>query len=339
MCLVLGGCSQPQATAWNREAAAAYLDRRAEWWMGWDRAARDHGTFCISCHTTLPYGLARAALRGGDGEAPSNGEERLLDNVVKRVRLWNDVAPYYHNRGGDFSKAPESRGTESVLNAAILASRDARIGRLSGDARLAFDHMWTEQQTTGDRAGAWLWLRFGLGPWETDGSEYFGAALAARAIGAAPENYALSPAIAQHVSLLRAYLSREYVKQPLSNRVVLLWASAKLQGWLDAERQASLVREVLAAQRSDGAWGLFARTGDAYSTAVAVLALLETHARDADQPIRNAVSWLMGHQNPHDGSWPADSPNMRRDPASDAGRFMSDAATAYAALALATARR
>src|SRR6185295_13386636 len=51
------------AHTWNPEAAAAYLDHRADWWMGWQGAARDHGTFCVSCHTALPYALARPALR------------------------------------------------------------------------------------------------------------------------------------------------------------------------------------------------------------------------------------------------------------------------------------
>jgi squalene-hopene/tetraprenyl-beta-curcumene cyclase len=45
------------ASSWSPKAAAAYLDRRADWWMGWQGAARDHGTFCVSCHTALPYAL------------------------------------------------------------------------------------------------------------------------------------------------------------------------------------------------------------------------------------------------------------------------------------------
>ena len=70
------------------KAAAAYLDRRADWWMGWQGAARDHGTFCVSCHTALPYALSRPALRERlADEAPSDEERRLLDNVTKRVRL------------------------------------------------------------------------------------------------------------------------------------------------------------------------------------------------------------------------------------------------------------
>src|SRR5213593_3787571 len=126
---LLAACSSPEARVggtWSSKAAAAYLDQRADWWMGWPGAARDHGTFCVSCHTAVPYALSRPALRVplADG-APSTNERRLLDNVTKRVRLGKEAGPYYGDpdRAGD--KAVESRGTEAVLNALILASHDA----------------------------------------------------------------------------------------------------------------------------------------------------------------------------------------------------------------------
>ena len=52
----MAACSHPAskiATTWDPKAAAAYLDYRAGWWMEWTGSARDHGTFCISCHTRL----------------------------------------------------------------------------------------------------------------------------------------------------------------------------------------------------------------------------------------------------------------------------------------------
>src|SRR2546427_11800599 len=102
---VVTACSRSEAKAagsWSRTAAAAYLDQRADWWMGWQRAARDHGTFCVSCHTALPYALSRAALRD-----THVNERRLLDNDTKRVRLWKEVGPYYSDQA---YKATASRG-------------------------------------------------------------------------------------------------------------------------------------------------------------------------------------------------------------------------------------
>src|SRR5438552_2190040 len=141
----LAACSRPDAQVtgtWNRTAAAAYLDRRADWWMGWQGAARDHQTFCVSCHTALPFALSRAALREPlAADDRSNSELRLLENVAKRVRLWKTVGPYYGDHGSDPQKAFESRGTEAVLNALILAYRDSWKGRLGDDTRAAFDNM------------------------------------------------------------------------------------------------------------------------------------------------------------------------------------------------------
>src|SRR6185503_14679460 len=82
--------------AWNAKAAAAYLDQRSTWWSTWPNAQRDRGTFCVSCHTALPYALARPALRGALGETrASDPELALQQNVVTRVMMWKDVEPFY----------------------------------------------------------------------------------------------------------------------------------------------------------------------------------------------------------------------------------------------------
>src|SRR5207302_10842364 len=139
-------------SSWDQKAAAAYLDQRQSWWMEWPKAARDHETFCTSCHTAVPYALSRPALRKALAEeAPSANERRLLENVTKRVRLWKEVAPFYSDADRGAYKTVESRGTESVLNALILSSNDAQPGELSNATRMALENMWAEQQTTGNR--------------------------------------------------------------------------------------------------------------------------------------------------------------------------------------------
>src|SRR5690349_101320 len=136
----------PDPKGWDPKAAAGYLDGRATWWSTWPNAARDHGTFCVSCHTGAPYVLARAALRRPLGEsAPSAAETRIADNVAKRVSLWRDLAPLYPDQTAGLPKTSESRGTEAVLNALVLALRDRENGRPSDELRTAFANMWALQ--------------------------------------------------------------------------------------------------------------------------------------------------------------------------------------------------
>jgi squalene-hopene/tetraprenyl-beta-curcumene cyclase len=365
-----GFLGQPEtkpADPWDQKAAAAYLDQRAGWWMAWPRAARDHETFCVSCHTAVPYAMSRPALRAALAEqGPSANERKLLDNVKKRVRLWKEVAPFYTDADRGAYKSVESRGTESVLNALILASTDgskeasndrskvARHGHLSEDTRLAFDNMWAEQQTTGDKKGAWLWLRFKNEPWEADDSDYYGAALAAIAVGTAPENYRARPAIQNNLKMLREYLNREYPAAILSNRVVLLWASAKLPGLLDPEHQKAVINEALGKQQADGGWSLASMAGDwkrhdgtpqqalsdGYATGLMAFALEQAGIPRENPQLQQGLGWLASHQNKTEGFWPAYSLNNNEEHhiSRDTARFMKDAATAYAVLALSESR-
>ena len=361
---LLAACSHSQPKAdgsWNRSAAATYLDQREAWWMGWKVAARDHETFCVSCHTVLPYALSRASLRAGlADQVPTANEQRLLDNVRKRVRLWKEVSPYYGDQDYGANKAAESRGTEAVLNALILAVNDARLGQLSDDTRAAFDDMWALQQTTGEKKGAWRWLDFGLKPWEARDSQYFGAALAALAVGVAPQNYRSTSNIQNNVQLLRAYLDREYLTQSSFDRMVLLYASTKLPNLIEPARRESIIREVLSKQLEDGGWSLSSlkrtwrgstvrsyvlswirqdgtpveRKSDGYATGLALFVLQQEVTARENAQVAQGLTWLVRNQSKTDGSWPAYSLNKSRNPSSNVGHFMSDAATAYAALAL-----
>jgi squalene-hopene/tetraprenyl-beta-curcumene cyclase len=344
------------ASSWDQKAAAAYLDQRASWWMEWPRAARDHETFCVSCHTAVPYALARPTLRKAIGEsAPSPNERRLLDNVTKRVRLWKEVAPFYSDADRGVYKTVESRGTESVLNALILASHDAQSGKLSDDTRAGLENMWAEQQTTGDRKGAWLWLRFANEPWEADDSDYYGATLAAVAVGTAPGNYRARPEIQNNLKMLREYLNRECAAQTTINRVVLLWASAKVPGLLDPERQKAIVNEILGKQQADGGWSLSSLSGnwkrndgtpqevksDGYATGLIAFALRQAGLPAENAQRKSALAWLIANQNKTEGFWLAYSlnKNVEHHMNPSTALFMNDAATAYAVLALTEANK
>jgi len=111
------------AGSWSAKAAA-YLDGRITWWSTWPTAARDHDTFCVSCHTVATYAIGRGALRSALGErAPGPVERKVLANVAKRVRLWQEVAPFYSDEKNGVPKTAESRGTESILYAGERPAR------------------------------------------------------------------------------------------------------------------------------------------------------------------------------------------------------------------------
>ncbi|MGO9259897.1 MAG: hypothetical protein ACLQU1_26840 [Bryobacteraceae bacterium] len=344
---ILFGCAAQAQTgdakSWNRQAAAAYLDERMGWWTTWPSAARDHETFCVSCHTSLPYALGRPALRAAlEEQGPSANERKFLDNIAKRVSLWSEVEPFYNDAKSGAPKSAEARSTEAVMNALVLARYAAPA------AKEALGNMWALQLRTGDKRGSWTWLNFHNEPWEADDSAFWGASLAGLAAGMAPKEYRESAAIQENLSLLGEYLQREQASQSTLNRAVALWASGKLPKLLKPEQRTAIVEEILSKQREDGGWSESSlvmkewkrkdgtpmdAASDGYGTGLMVVALRESGATSAQAQIAKGLAWLEQHQDPA-GAWLATSMNKKRDPASDAGRFMSDAATAYSVLAL-----
>jgi len=287
-------------------------------------------------------------LRKALGEtAPSPTERSMLDGIRKRVSLWAEVQPFYTDAKDGPPKSAESRGTEAVLNALILARYDAELGKLSDTTRAAFSAAWSLQLKSGDRKGAWDWLNFHNAPWESNGSEYWGATLAAIAVGLAPDNYLSEPGIQQNLKMLREYLTASYDAQSMFNRIVLLWASARFPRLLKREQQASLVGTVLNLQREDGGWGLgslgawkrryntsLETASDGYATGLVVLALKQAGVQHVQPHIKKGTEWLARNQDGAEGLWRAQSLNKQRDSSTEIGHFMSDAATAYAVMAL-----
>jgi squalene-hopene/tetraprenyl-beta-curcumene cyclase len=348
---VSGAAKTPSITSWNRQAAAGYLDSREVWWQDWPRAQKDHGTICISCHTVVPYAMARPALRQELSEMGMAAPEKIMmDSVEKRVSHWSEMIPFYSDAVHGPGKTAEAHATEAVLNAVILASYDVRQRHLRPITRTAFDAAWALQEETGEKAGAWKWQDFHLGPWEAGESGYQGAALLMLEVGNAPDRYAKEQGVREHSERLREYLRRQYGIQPLMNQLYVLWASAKVPGLLTRAERKTLLDTLKRLQQTDGGWRLSSMDkrqrldhspepaeSDGVATALAVLAMEESGTSRWDTTLKRGLAWLEQHQQ-KDGGWHASSLNKQRDPQSDVGRFMNDAATGYAVLALEKAR-
>jgi squalene-hopene/tetraprenyl-beta-curcumene cyclase len=340
------GASTPPVSTWNRTAAATFLDQRELWWQAWPRAQKDHGTVCLSCHTNVPYAMVRPTLRCDlHATTLTPAEQSMLANVEKRVTDWDKMEPFYSDAKNGVGKTVEAHNTEAVLNAIVLSSHDTRLGHLRPITVTAFDHAWALQSATGDLAGSWVWQNFHLGPWEGDESGYQHTALLTLSVYEAPDSYAHCPDVQPHLAAMRAYLRAHYATQPLLNQLYVLWASQYDPALLTPGDRKALLATLQQDQQPDGGWNTFAldhheradgspapTASDGYATAIAVLALEAAGPPNA-AALTRGIAWLSTHQQPN-GAWLAESINKDRNPDTDPALFMTDAATAYAVLAL-----
>jgi hypothetical protein len=336
--------------AWNPQKAAAYLDQQQQTWYEFSAAQQDQETLCMSCHTTLTYALARPALADVAADTMNARMKVMYDSVEKRVAKWDVIESFYP------SQADRARATEAVLNAVILVARDARQPKpeMSAPAKKAFDILWKLQSTGGPEAGSWKWLDFGgpFQPWEVTASRYYGAALAAVAVGRASKYHNFqTDAEKTGVERLRTYLKGSEGQANAFNKAYLLWAAGELPGLLDESEKKPLITAVVEKQRPDGGWnvaelvGLDNRTisgqgpadkaSDGYATGLVVHALIKAGVPQGDPAVKKGLAWLAdpAHRGPV-GQWRAVSLNKDRKETQYPWTFMNDAATGFAVLAL-----
>jgi len=330
------------AADWNPRLAAQYLDSRQKEWSAWPPAQTSNGP-CVSCHTGVTYLLARPALRKALGEKDRTPYETgLLNGLRARVdkKEGREIKPSYAAE----PRASQAMGVESILAAWALASEDPA----GAETQRAFDRMWSLQIGKGSAAGAWAWFSLDDDPWEMPESQFYGATLAAMAVAAEPAEYRRRPQVQEKIAALAAYLRANLLHdQPAHNGLMLLWAATKLpEAMPDFERKA-MVDALWRTQNADGGWSLEAlgpwkkhdaappSTGsNSYATAFTTFVLEQTGASPSKPELRRALDWLIAHQDPQTGSWPADSMNKVYDPDSMPAKFMRDAATGFAVLAL-----
>jgi squalene-hopene/tetraprenyl-beta-curcumene cyclase len=360
--------AQGEIQGWDAPGAARYLDEQLDaWFANGKKLQTGRGeTVCISCHTTLPYVLARPALRRAMRAGGSTPQEaRLIEDVTRRVETDGAHQLLYDS---DEPKKIASRSTEAVLNALILGRADAEEHRRDGSeaARAAFRQLWQTQRSD----GAWNWLDFALEPWETFESVYAGATLAAIAVGTAADNSGNRTAEATTgIRRLRAYLNENYAAQSVFNRVWALVASTRFEGVITLPQREVLIAEIQSRQREDGGWSLetlgpwkwsspappFGPPGtpdasllaksDGFATGLIVYALRQAGI-SVDRPVvGRGLQWLRANQQrvpvgEHTPlAWRAHSLNYDREHGGPRGvpwrrMFMSNSATAFAALAL-----
>ena len=262
----------------------------------------------MSCHTTVPFLLVREHLPG-----PSSASTELRAFVENRVSTWSNARPLY-----DWIP-DKSRGTESVVNAFALAALH------SPAMSDAFAAMWAQQRPDG--SFAW-WDEFKLTPWEDEAAPTWGAALAELAVTLAPDYVArMSAADRDHLALLEQLLARRAADPsvPLHHRAMIVRVARP--GVVAAPAREAILVAIRRAQHADGSWdaaalGVGVTTTEPHAYATAFFTFVTGDER--------GKSWLRAHL--HGGTLAAPSITKPGDAQHDL--YMSDAATAYAALAL-----
>ena len=208
------------AADWNAKQAAAYLDERQKEWTAWAPAQLAPGEACLSCHTGMTYLLARPALRAMLNETePTAYEASVLRGLKKRAAKMTggEMAARYEKE----PRASQSIGVEAVLAAFLLSREDVGKPTLSPETAQAFERLWKLQKKEGDRKGAWSWFELNDDPYEGDASPFFGAALAAVAVGNTPPEYRKT--VEQPVAALREYLKANPREQHVALRIAEIY--------------------------------------------------------------------------------------------------------------------
>jgi squalene-hopene/tetraprenyl-beta-curcumene cyclase len=301
---------EPIAKEFSLAKAGEYLDGVG---VNWTRDRQ-----CVTCHTNMPYVMARPLVKTNDA-----GWKEVRKFLEKDVASWKTGKP----RGDAYV----------VATATGLAFLDANsTGMLSDATKDAFAKMWQVQQ----KAGYWNWLKCDWPPMEHD--DYYGAVLAAVAVGTAPGDYAKSAEAKEGLAKLTAYLKKT-PPPDLHHKTMLLWASTKIDGLMSAEQRKATIADLVKLQHADGGWslpslGTYARRdkspndpkaeSDGYSTGFVALVLKQADPNNA--AIAKGIAWLKANQR-ESGRWFTRSLN------NDKAHYIANAGTAFAVMALQSA--
>jgi squalene-hopene/tetraprenyl-beta-curcumene cyclase len=302
---------EPIAKSFSPAKAAAYIDGVS---LAWTRT-RD----CATCHTNVPFMLARPKVKGGDPE-PMKEVRKFLE---ERVQSWEKDKPF-----ADY---------DVVATAYALAANDAATtGKLHPATRAALDRMWTLQKPN----GSWKWPACDWPPLEHD--QFFSVVFVSIAVALAPDNYKDSPAARAGLDNIRKYLKANPIPE-LHHKASLLWAATKIDGLLSDEERKATITELRNLQLADGGWNLPAlgpypmrrdkktpndmTVSDGFATGFVTFVLRQAGVPATDPALVKSIAWLKANQR-ESGRWFTQSPGGSK------AHYVTNVGSAFAILAL-----
>ncbi|WP_020469823.1 prenyltransferase/squalene oxidase repeat-containing protein [Zavarzinella formosa] len=303
---------EPMAPAFSATKAAAYIDGVS---LAWTRERK-----CMTCHTNVPYMLARPLLKTGD-ESAVKEIRGFLEATVKKWETGKPRTDY-----------------EVLATAFALAGNDRQTsGKLQPATKAALDKSWTLQKAD----GSWNWPDCDWPPLEHD--QFYGVAFMAVAVGLAPDKYAETPAAKAGLEKMRAYLKKNPPTET-HHRMTLLWAATLgIDGFLTDEEKKQTVVELLNKQQADGGWNLpslgpytkrkdgtenkMDAPSDGYATGFTLYVLRQAGMKTGDPSIEKGLKWVLENQR-ESGRW------FTRSVKADKAHYITNAGSAYCVLAL-----
>ena len=244
------------------------------------------------------------------------------------------------------------QGVETIFRAMFLSreplsSRADAAQTMSAHSQKAFDQLWALQKARGRRKADGDGTRRISIPGRTPSPAAWRIARR-RCAHANASRVSQTAKVREQAAALNAYLMDSIDSRRLHDRLALLLAGSFIP---DSLRQ-SITADALSAQQADGGWTIESlgpldgarrcATGNRQPTPTRrrspPFALLRGGVARINQDLQ-ATAWLQSHQDPQPGAWSAMSMNKRYPDGSMESRFMQDAATAFASLALIEAGR
>ncbi|MBP88199.1 MAG: squalene--hopene cyclase [Planctomycetaceae bacterium] len=304
---------EPLADAFSLDASTRFLDQAS---LDWTKSRK-----CFACHTNFSYLISRPTI---DANVTAQKQVRVaLEEMVEQ--RWEKEGPRWD--------------AEVVMSAAVLAINDAATsGKLHATTSKALKRMWTVQRED----GGFEWLKCGWPPMESD--DDYGIAIAALAIGAAPDGYAQTPEAQQGLAKLKTFLKNNPAPT-LHHQAMLLWAESYGLELLTPKQRNECVEKLLVLQKKDGGWAFATfgdwergdgkeqdtETSDGYATGFAIFALRCSGVKADDARLSKGIAWLKANQRAS-GRWYTRSLNK------DSKHFISHAGTAFAVMAIASCK-